>query len=291
MNIIHYSKSDGFSTPMPSAGKNVVISIDSSLVSTHEITLPKMSKAKAFKAIPFALESQLLDDINTLSFFPLQQAKSTTIDVLVINKAVIKKLEQHVNNANCETIAIIPDFMLLPYSANKITYHEDADTVIFRSDELQGGSLPSNIFKSLYHDKDQLISSDLKFDSLNKFSLLNINTNHWREYLQPWKAPTAIAAILFLFSTAQTLINNSALEAQLIQLSASNEHAFKALFPEVKRIVNIRVQAEQKLTKAKALKANYNNDLLSKLSSQASITTQASKVSLKQGKLTIEAIK
>ena len=86
MNIIHYSRSGEFSTPLSREGKNTVIAIDSSLISTHQITLPKMSSAKAYKAIPFALESQLLDDINLLKFFPIQQEKSTTWEVLVISK-------------------------------------------------------------------------------------------------------------------------------------------------------------------------------------------------------------
>jgi len=86
-------------------------------------------------------------------------------------------------------------------------------------------------------------------------------------------------------------MSNNALDTQLAQLSVNNEKTFRALFPEVKRLVNLRVQAEQKLTKAKALKANYSNDLLFQLSAQSSTTIQASKVTLKQGKLTIEAMK
>jgi len=291
MNIIHYPVSDEPSTLLSQEGQDVVVSVDSSLVSTHQITLPKMSSTKARKAIPFALEPHMLDDINALKFFPVQQAKSATWEVLVISKTVIEKIEQYLDGINGEAISVIPDFMLLPYVANKVTYHESDGVVIFRNNYLQGGSLPLDVFNTLHNDKSQLVSASLNYDPSNKFSLFKANNGHWKEYLDPWKIPAMLVTVLFLFSIVQTLINNNALETQLMQLSTSNEQAFKALFPDVKRIVDLRIQAEQKLTKAKALKANYNNDLLHKLSSQSNTTIQASKVTLKHGKLTIEAIK
>ena len=292
MNIIHYSKSGEFSTPISQESKDVVIAIDSSLISTHQITLPRMSNAKANKAMPFALEPQLLDDINTLKFFPIKQKNSNTWDVFVITKNILDELNQKLENFNCEAATVLPDFMLLPFNENKITFFESNDTVTFRNDNLQGGSLPLDIFNTLYSNKDQLTNSNFSFDPTNKFSLLDIGNNQsWEVYSQPWKIPAAIAAAVLLFSTIQILINNSTLENQLIQLKSQNEQHFKLLFPNVKRIVNMRVQAEQKIAKSKALKIDYNDDFLNKLSSQANATTRASRVILKQGKLIIETTK
>ena len=182
--------------------------------------------------------------------------------------------------------------MLLPFNENKITFFESNDTVTFRNDNLQGGSLPLDIFNTLYSNKDQLTNSNFSFDPTNKFSLLDIGNNQsWEVYSQPWKIPAAISAAVLLFSTIQILINNSTLENQLIQLKSQNEQHFKLLFPNVKRIVNMRVQAEQKIAKSKELKIDYNDDFLNKLSSQANATTRASRVILKQGKLIIETTK
>ena len=291
MNIIHYSRSGEFSTPLSGEGKNTVIAIDSSLISTHQITLPKMSSAKAYKAIPFALESQLLDDINLLKFFPIQQEKSTTWEVLVISKKIISELSQQLDEHHIEAASIVPNFMLLPHVSNKVAYYEDDGIVIYRNNYLQGGSLPVDVFNTLYQDKDQLVSSNLDANPTVKFSLFGSDNNHWKKHLAPWKIPAVLATALFLFSFAQTVVINNALDTQLAQLAVNNEKTFRMLFPEVKRLVNLRIQAEQKLTKAKALKANYSNDLLSQLSTQSSTTIQASKVTLKQGKLTIEALK
>ena len=291
MNIINYSRSGEFSTPLSREGENTVITIDSSLISTHQVTLPKMSSAKAHKAIPFALEPQLLDDINLLKFFPIQQSKSPTWKVLVISKKIISELSQQLDEHHIEAASIIPSFMLLPHVSNKVTYYENDGIVIYRNNYLQGGSLPVNVFNTLYQDKDQLVSSNLDVNPAVKFNLSGSNNNHWKKHLAPWKIPAVLVMALFSFSFAQTLMSNNALDTQLAQLSENNEKTFRTLFPEVKRLVNLHVQAEQKLTKAKALKANYSNDLLSQLSAQSSTTIQASKVTLKQGKLTIEALK
>lgn len=291
MNIINYSRSGEFSTPLSREGENTVIAIDSSLISTHQVTLPKMSSAKAHKAIPFALEPQLLDDINLLKFFPIQQSKSPTWEVLVISKKIISELSQQLDEHHIEAASIIPSFMLLPHLSNKVTYYENDGIVIYRNNYLQGGSLPVNVFNTLYRDKDQLVSSNLDVNPAVKFNLSGSNNNHWKKHLAPWKIPAVLVMALFSFSFAQTLMSNNALDTQLAQLSENNEKTFRTLFPEVKRLVNLHVQAEQKLTKAKALKANYSNDLLSQLSAQSSTTIQASKVTLKQGKLTIEALK
>jgi len=291
MNIINYSRSGEFSTPLSREGKNTVIAIDSSLISTHQVTLPKMSSAKAHKAIPFALEPQLLDDINLLKFFPIQQSKSPTWEVLVISKKIISELSQQLDEYHIEAASIIPSFMLLPHLSNKVTYYENDGIVIYRNNYLQGGSLPVDVFNTLYQDKDQLVSSNLDANPAVKFNLFGSNNNHWKKHLAPWKIPAVLVIALFSFSFAQTLMSNNALDTQLAQLSENNEKTFRALFPEVKRLVNLRVQTEQKLTKAKVLKANYSNDLLSQLSAQSSTTAQASKVILKQGKLTIEALK
>ena len=72
MNIVHYSINGEFSEEILVNAKDVVIAIDSRFISVHQVTLPKMSNSKAIKAIPFALESQLLDEIESLKFTSLK---------------------------------------------------------------------------------------------------------------------------------------------------------------------------------------------------------------------------
>ncbi len=59
--IIHYNESTELNDL--SVDKPYIVAIDSSLISTHSIEVPKMSFSKAKKAIPFLLEDTLLDDM------------------------------------------------------------------------------------------------------------------------------------------------------------------------------------------------------------------------------------
>jgi general secretion pathway protein L len=291
MKIVHYSKSGGFSIPLDRLNENYIIAIDSSLISTHQLILPKMSITKASKAIPFALEPQLLDDIDLLNFFPIQQEKSNNWEVLVISKKIINDISKQIDEYKIESASIIPEFMLLPHTVNKVNFYENNNIVIYRNSYLQGGSLPLDVFNELYQDKSQLVNTNLTHVPSIKFNLFRGGNNYQERYLGAWKIPVTLATTLALLSFVQIFVSNNSLETQLTQLSVNNKQTFKDLFPEVKRLVNIRIQAEQKLTKAKSLKANYSNDLLSQLSTQSSTTIQASKVTLKQGKLTIEVMK
>ena len=115
MNIIHYSKIGEFSQEILENTKDVVIAIDSHSFSAHSVTLPRMSHSKAVKAIPFALESQLLDDVDLLKFVITKSLIQNTWDVLVISKEILKEIEKKLLKVKCRPVAILPNFILLPF--------------------------------------------------------------------------------------------------------------------------------------------------------------------------------
>jgi type II secretory pathway component PulL len=98
--IINYNESTEFANL--ALDKSYIIAIDSHLVSTHHIEVPKMSFSKAKKAIPFLLEDVLLDDIEALDFFLQKAAGEQYYEVIVISKNIMnvlrKKLETTVDH-------------------------------------------------------------------------------------------------------------------------------------------------------------------------------------------------
>ncbi|MBW5291271.1 MAG: hypothetical protein Rsou_1346 [Candidatus Ruthia sp. Asou_11_S2] len=63
------------------------------------------------------------------------------------------------------------------------------------------------------------------------------------------------------------------------------------LFPNIKRIVNMRVQAKQRLSIAIKQKSAYSHDFLTELSKQSHSNTQAANVIFNNQKLTIQTLK
>ena len=291
MKIIVYSITGEFSEPIPESGKDIVIAIDTRLLSTHQVTLPKMSNAKANKAIPFALENQLLDDIDLLQFFPIKSIQANTWNVLVIATDIIHKIEQELQQVKCKPVAIVPDFLLLPFIKGKVSYIENEGMATFRSDLYQGGCLETSVFHELF-EESSLVKSNQSFDPQSK---INLHTNHFKKddqgYFHAWRLPVAIALIALLLAIVQMWTKNNQLETQLTQQRTNNEQQFRALFPQVKRLVNIRVQSKQELAAVLEKNILYQHDLLSKLATEVSPNSKASKIVLKNQKLSVEIFK
>jgi len=291
MKTIHYSLTGEFSEPIPQSGKGVVIVMDSQLISTHQVTLPKMSNAKAHKAIPFAIESQLLDDIDVLQCHPIKSTLANTWDVLVVAKETILKIENELQKAKCNPVTILPDFLLLPFTKGKVSHIENDGLTTFRSDLYQGGCLKTTLFNQLFGEAS-LMKSSLSFDPQIK---VNLQTNHASKgvqgYFLAWRLPVAIALVAILLSLTQIWAQNNQLEAQLAQYKTNNTQQFRSLFPEVGRIVNIRAQSKQGLETAIENNAHYQNDLLSKLALEVFPNSKANKITLKNQKLSVEILK
>jgi general secretion pathway protein L len=291
MNIIHYSTKGEFSQAIPGHAKDIVIAIDSMALSAHQLTLPKMSNTKAIKAIPYALESQLLDNIDLLQFVVIKSPTQNTWDVFVIAKDILQDIEQQLRQAKCKPVAILPDFMLLPFVEGQINYHETDGTTTFRDGMNQGGSLESKLFHKLYNDSD-LVSTHFSYSNKIKVNIQTDSSQKGaKQYLSPWRLPIAIGLIALLLAITQIWLKNNQLEAQLTQQKINNEQQFRSLFPNVGRIVNIRVQSNQELANLTEQNTIYQNDLLSKLSSEVFPDSQASKIVFINQTLTLEIFK
>ena len=291
MNIIHYSKNGKFSEEILENAKDVVIAIDSQCISSHQVTLPKMSKSKVHKAIPFALESQLLDEIDDLNYTFLKSLTQNIWDVFVISKEILENIENQLFKVKCNPVAIVPDFMLLPFSEGNINYYEQDGFIKFRSATNQGGCLASKNFHALFADCN-LIKADFSYSSDN---IVNIQTSNSPKgvlgYLSAWRLPAAIALIALLLATSQIGVKNNQLNKLLLLQKNDNETRFLALFPEVDRVVNIRAQTKQNLSVAAEKDSNYQNDLLGKLSSEVMPNSKARKITFENQMLTLEVSK
>jgi len=84
------------------------------------------------------------------------------------------------------------------------------------------------------------------------------------------------------------IINNSQLDEQLSQQAIKNEQQFRQLFPDIKRIVDIRVQAGQRLDAAKQQKSKSNDDLLTQLSTGSKSNMQTMRLVFKNQTLVVE---
>jgi len=288
MNIIHYSRNGELSKALSIGAKGIIIAIDSQNFSTHQVTLPKMSKKKVVMAIPFALESKLLDDIDLLHFEITKSSTQNTWDVFVIAKEILQDIERQLQQVKCKPEAVLPDFMLLPYDQEQINYFESKGMTTFRDGVNQGGRIESKLFQKIYGDSN-IIKANFYYSNKIKLNIQTSTTQKGSiQYLSPWRLPLVIAIIALLISIGQVWVNKNQLEEQLAHHKANNEEQFRALFPDVGRIVNIRVQSKQVLEAETRENDIYQSDLLSKLSLEVFPNSQASKIEFSNQTLTVE---
>ena len=265
-----------------------IISINSKSIATFQITLPVMSLAKAKKAIPFALEDDLLDDINELEFLIFKTSQKTLWDVIVLSKKTIQTIKIQLKKET-ETIKnCIFDFMLLPINEKKINYFKQDDDIIFRLNENQGGRLNENLFLKLY-SSEEIQLSETNTNTLTNLTLfLNDSFKDLKKWLQPWRLTAVLFASMILISTIYLSMTNYQLESRVLTQKQQNIKIFQTLFPSIKRIVDIEVQIKQQLKSLSTQQQNLNNDFLKQLSQLTKINNKTNTLIFKNKRLTIK---
>lgn len=117
-----------------------------------ELTLPKMSASRLVKAVPFALEGQLLQDISKTHFAISSGQNDPVISVAVVGRKKmqewLKKLEPL--NKKMKLVAFVPETIALPYDENTWSIYQDGELVYLRFSEKNAAIVDIQNFKKLY---------------------------------------------------------------------------------------------------------------------------------------------
>jgi general secretion pathway protein L len=105
------------------------------------VQLPKMSRSQLIKALPFALEEQLIDDPEDLHFVPGKQEIDGSVIVAVVKKQLMTSWLQQCRELNVFPKSILPDYLAVAYVPEALHLYLDNDRVLIRQAELQGMSI------------------------------------------------------------------------------------------------------------------------------------------------------
>jgi general secretion pathway protein L len=106
-----------------------------------QATLPKLSKSKLLAALPYALEEQLIEDVNNLHFAIGEYQEHGQLPVAIVSK---KKLEHWIDllrRQGLQLAGIIPAPLALPNHTHEWHIFIENDTAIIRNDIYQGISI------------------------------------------------------------------------------------------------------------------------------------------------------
>lgn len=113
----------------------VIPSVDVLITSTQ---IPTSNKAKLRKAIPYALEEQLTEDINQYHFAFVDMPEEQKQNVAAISKTTLAKYLEPWKDIDCKIQAIIPDVLLMSIEDQQWTLAIEHNLGILKMDENQG---------------------------------------------------------------------------------------------------------------------------------------------------------
>jgi general secretion pathway protein L len=269
-------------------GQRVVVLAPGKDCLLTQVDIPgRSSRAKLLRAVPYALEEQLSDEVEHLHF-----AIGTSMDggqwpVVVISKAYMDSLMADVTEAGLDVQQVIPEILAIPYAGNETSVLVENDIALVRTGSVAGYAVDSDNLGMLlalqevdedeqlpalhlYVRQDNLQPDTAGFvgetrvepypgDPLSVFadgldaSAINLlqgaysRAGDWARALRPWRATAALLLAGVLVSNIVIGINYYRLSQQSDQLRVQIEEIFRKALPATKRIVNPRVQIQQQL--------------------------------------------
>ena len=269
-------------------GQRVVVLVPGKDCLLTQVDIPgRSSRAKLLRAVPYALEEQLSDEVEHLHF-----AIGTSMDggqwpVVVISKAYMDSLMADVTEAGLDVQQVIPEILAIPYAGNETSVLVENDIALVRTGSVAGYAVDSDNLGMLlalqevdedeqlpalhlYVRQDNLQPDTAGFvgetrvepypgDPLSVFadgldaSAINLlqgaysRAGDWARALRPWRATAALLLAGVLVSNIVIGINYYRLSQQSDQLKVQIEEVFRKALPATKRIVNPRVQIQQQL--------------------------------------------
>lgn len=282
-----------------------VVLLNSQCLHINQLQLPTQNMQKMLKAVPYAVEEYIADDVENFHFVISKNKNSDITSVVGIDKATLQNIIQSFQQANIYIEKIIPDVLCLPADASNgqwacLNFHENS---YLQTDTLSGIMLPHDIMPYVmttmlqdknqdppdriilfYEQEDPSAFSELNIEDSNA-ELINVvyNTHplvvfcgHYKQasalnllqhkfkakrkssgYWQHWRLAASLAVVWLTLHLGLTSFQYSKLDEANKKTKAEIERVYKQAFPQSRKIINPRVQMEQKL---KALKNNSDNN-------------------------------
>ncbi len=295
------------------ADRQAVVLLNSHCLHINQLQLPTQNLQKLLKAVPYAIEEFIADDIDNFHFVVAKNKNNNSTSVVGINKDTLKNIIKTFQNAGINIEKIIPDALCLAANDGEqwacLNYKNDS----YLQTDVKNGLVVSHdilpyIVTSKLHDekqnkpekillfseKDDTASFDqLKTENINddgNIELVNIvyNTHplvvfcgNYKQamslnllqydfkpkrktsgYWQHWRLAASLTAVWLVLHLGLTIFQHSQLQQANNIAKAKIEKIYKRSFPQSRKIVNPRVQMEQKLKELKGTAGSGNKGLI-----------------------------
>ncbi len=269
-----------------SDGVRQILVAPSEAVTLHRLALPSRKRSTWARAVPFALEDYLVEDIETLHFALGSAVDGGYLPVAVVDRILLSAWLETCDQAGLTPAAVVPDPLLLPWQNDEWSVLLEARRALVRTGRWEGfaterDNLALLLAQALAEAGEtkprrlrvwgapatelaetgvELSPEDTPIEPLALFAsgyqpatILNLlqggysRQAHWGRWLRPWRAAAALAGMTLLVQIAGQVYDHWRLQREVTALRTEIERTFKDALPEATRIVNPKVQMETRL--------------------------------------------
>jgi general secretion pathway protein L len=292
--------------------QHAVVLLNSQCLHINQLQLPTQNLQKMIKAVPYAIEEFIAEDIDDFHFVIAKNKHNNSTAVVGIDKSTLNNIVQVFQDANITIDKIIPDALCLAAAADSrqwvcLNYGDDSylqtDTLngmVFShevfpyvmtsklQEESENEALPEKIllfceqenpdaFAQVVIENDNIETINIVYNThplvvfcahykqampLNllqhKFKPKRKTSGYWHQ----WRLAASLAMLWLVLNLSLSGFQLAKLQDENNITSAQIENIYKKTFPDSRKIVNPRVQMEQKLNELKNSSGNNSNSIL-----------------------------
>ena len=254
------------------------------VVTIHEVELPARTRGKALASAPYALEERLATDVDSLVFTILDWQSGHRTTVSVIEREYIETLKSEFSKFPFNVTALVPEFFLVPLhrQARYTLARMSTGSYALRAGECSGMMLDENALEYWWRsvgDADVAVAVNHLETGHRLIELGATSISEWEigmefpewlhhgrtaiERINVWepahgvggsressklmKVAMAVFGLGLLTSVGVDVYDNYKLFRQNASVDREIIEVFHETFPEIRRIVNPRLQMEQKI--------------------------------------------
>lgn len=280
-------------------GRRVLVLVPTEEVLLTHVTIPTRNHQKRLQAIPFALEDQVVGDIDDLHFAAGTPDATGSSAVAVVAHTRMRAWTDALARAGLAPARMTADALALPEQADAWTALVEDGRFVVRTgvdtgfagetenmpvlldaalaDHAGGGPHKLVVFgdalpdttplpvDSSNHPLDAALADRAHRGALDLRQGAHAVASTGRDRWRPWVPAAALLVAFILLDTSRILVERWQLQRELADLDTRVESVFRDVFPEANRVVAPRARMESRLEQLRGGDITGDGDLLDTL--------------------------